>query len=152
MNILLVEDNPAAVRLVREAIAECGLEAEVHSVASGEEGLACLRRLDPGGVAVDLVLLDLNLPGLHGREVLAEAKGDPELRHVPIVVLSSSSAPEDVAGAYAAHANSYMVKPTSFDECVTQMRSLVSFWSKTACLPEWPHRRAAASDATGVSS
>jgi CheY-like chemotaxis protein len=148
----LVDDNSADVRLVKEAIAECGVDVQVRAVSSGEEGLACLRRRAPGEAAVDLVFLDLNLPGLNGQEVLAEAKRDPVLRSVPIVVLSSSAALDDVALAYAAHANSYVVKPESFDECVNQMRCLLTYWCKAVLLPARVSRQVTPDGSAGALS
>jgi chemotaxis family two-component system response regulator Rcp1 len=135
MNILLVEDNPADVRLVREACAEAGVSAALHWVADGVAALDFLRR---GGLAEaalpDLVLLDLNLPGLGGQELLAEIKGDPALATVPVVVLTSSAARRDVLDCYRGHANAYMVKPTDFDAYLALVRLIDAHWLRGAVL------------------
>ena len=137
MHILLVEDNPADARLVREALAESDVGAELHWVSSGEEALSFLRHGEPflTAPAPDLVLLDLNLPGLRGQEVLIEIKQDPFLRRIPVVVLTSSSAPRDVLDAYDAHANSYMVKPVDFEQFLALVATIRGYWLTSALLP-----------------
>lgn len=137
MDILLVEDNPADVRLIREALAEDGMAADLHWSASGESALEYLRAsgspANPG--LPDLVLLDLNLPGLNGHEVLAEIKGDKRLRRIPVVVLTSSTARRDVLSAYDEHANAYVVKPDDYDEFLSLVGSLRSYWRDSVLLP-----------------
>lgn len=137
MNILLVEDNPADVRLVREAVAEHHLPAALHWVASGEEALAFVRRQGAHleAPSPDLVLLDLNLPGMNGHEVLQALKRAPETMHIPVVVLSSSSAPTDVLAAYQAHVNAYVVKPDTFDRFLELVRSIEAYWLEAVLLP-----------------
>ena len=137
MHILLVEDNPADARLVREALAESDVGAELQWVSSGEEALSFLRRGKhyPNAPVPDLVLLDLNLPGLRGQEVLIEIKQDPALRRIPVVVLSSSSARRDVLDAYDAHANSYMVKPVDFDQFLVLVATIRGYWLSSVLLP-----------------
>lgn len=137
MHILLVEDNPADVRLVREAVSEHALEATLHWVANGEAALAFVRRQGEHHAAPepDLVLLDLNLPGVHGHEVLQTLKSDPTTLHIPVVVLSSSSQPSDVLRAYRNHGNAYVVKPGDFDEFLALVGSIQSYWLDTVLLP-----------------
>ena len=130
MDILVIEDNPADVRLVREALAEGGVPAELHWAPTGEEALDFLRRRGEhaGRRTPDLVLLDLNLPGLHGQEVLSEIKRDPELRHIPVVVLTSSTEPSDLQRAYDAGTNAYIAKPTEFAQFLSAMKHVCEFW------------------------
>lgn len=135
--ILLVEDNPADIRLTQEVFAEIGLPHRVHVARDGEEALAMLRRQGPHAALPepDLVLLDLNLPRKDGREVLAEAKSDPRLSHIPILVLSTSRAERDVLSCYRLHANCYLQKPVDFEAFATLIRGLEEFWLKRASLP-----------------
>jgi two-component system, chemotaxis family, response regulator Rcp1 len=137
MDILLVDDNPADVRLVREALAEGEVPAELHWAASGEEALDFLRHAGKhtAQAAPDLVLLDLNLPGLNGHEVLAEIKRDPALLRIPVVVLTSSANPADVLAAYGAHANAYLVKPQDYEEFLSLVGSIRNHWLTTVMLP-----------------
>ncbi len=129
--ILVVDDSSADVRLLREAVREQGIVAELLAVEDGEQALARLAR----GLRPDLVLLDLNLPRLDGREVLTAMKGDPDLRAIPVIVLSTSSSPGDVADCYARHANSYLVKPMHLEELGAVMRAIDCFWLRLARLP-----------------
>lgn len=137
MNILLVEDNPADMRLVREALAESTVEATLHWVADGGAALDFLHRRGAHAQAPvpDLVLLDLNLPGIGGKEVLAEIKRDPLLGSVPVVVLTSSAARQDVLDAYRAHGNAYMVKPTDFEDYLSLVSRIESYWLDAVLLP-----------------
>jgi two-component system, chemotaxis family, response regulator Rcp1 len=137
MDILLVEDNPADARLVREALAEGGVSAALHWVSSGEDALSFLRPADhrPAACRPDLVLLDLNLPGLNGHEVLAEIKRDPALLRIPVVVLTSSANPSDVLTAYGAHANAYLIKPEDYDEFLSLVGSIRNHWLSSVLLP-----------------
>lgn len=137
MNILLVEDNPADMRLVREALAESTVEAALHWVADGSAALDFLHRRGAHAQAPvpDLVLLDLNLPGIGGKEVLAEIKRDPQLGSVPVVVLTSSAARQDVLDAYRAHGNAYMVKPTDFEDYLSLVSRIQSYWLDAVLLP-----------------
>jgi CheY-like chemotaxis protein len=132
MRILVVEDSPADVRLLREAVREQAIDAELHAVEDGERALAHLH----GGVGrPDLILLDLNLPRRDGREVLRELKRDPDLLSIPVIVLSTSAAPRDIADCYALHANSYLVKPMGLDEFGDLVRAIDVFWLRMAQLP-----------------
>lgn len=138
MEILLVEDNPADVRLVREALAEGQVHAGLHWSASGEDALHYLRHTgahDDAHATPDLVLLDLNLPGLNGQEVLMSIKSDPALLRIPVVVLTSSANPADVQAAYGRHANAYLVKPQDYDEFLTLVGSIRNHWLTAVLLP-----------------
>jgi CheY-like chemotaxis protein len=135
--ILLVEDNAGDVRLTREALKEHRLLHNLSVVGDGEEALRFLRRQDPfvGAPRPDLILLDLNLPRVSGREVLSVVKGDPELRAIPVVILTSSEAPEDVMRAYELQANCYVRKPVGFTEFGEALRSIDHFWLTVVTLP-----------------
>ena len=133
MSVLLVEDNPGDVRLMKEALREGGLWMDLSVVGDGVEAMAFLRK--QGSYAdvpsPDLVLLELNLPRKDGREVLAEVKEDPILRSIPVVVLTSSNHQRDVQMANELHADGYIIKPGSLDQLVAVMRSLENSWSRT---------------------
>lgn len=137
IDILLVEDNPADAELTREAMAESRLLNRLHVVRDGVEALAFLRREGGyGGVPrPDLVLLDLNLPRKDGRAVLTEMKGDPGLRRIPVVVLTSSQAEQDVARAYELNANCYVTKPVDLEQFLMIVRSIEQFWFTVVKLP-----------------
>jgi len=138
LRVLLVEDNPGDQRLVAEGLRQGPERREIFTVSDGEEALAYLRGggdRPPAG-RPDLILLDLNLPGRHGREVLAEIKSDPLLRLIPVVVLTSSAADSDIQASYEAQANCYVQKPTELDELLRVMRLIDSFWLSTALLPQ----------------
>jgi chemotaxis family two-component system response regulator Rcp1 len=137
IEILLVEDSPADVRLTEEALREGGLEHALHVARDGEEALAFLRREGHHADAPrpDLILLDLNLPGKDGREVLADVKKDPDLRRVPVVVLTTSKAEEDVARTYDLHANCYITKPVGLENFVDVLQQVQGFWTQIVRLP-----------------
>ncbi len=139
--ILLVEDRAADVRLTREALKEHKLLHNLSVVADGEQAIAFLRREGVHGAAPrpDLILLDLNLPKVDGRQVLKAIKNDPVLQHIPVVVLTSSSSPEDVESAYALGANCYVTKPVGFVEFGEVVRSVDCFWLSVVTLP--PRKR-----------
>lgn len=132
IRILLVEDNKADALLIQEALRQVAEGHVVDVVVDGEQALEHLRG---GGERPDLVLLDLNLPRKDGREVLAEVKSDPELRSIPVIVLTTSSAPRDVAFAYRHHANCYVRKPLGMDRLLEAATSIRDFWLQTATLP-----------------
>jgi two-component system, chemotaxis family, response regulator Rcp1 len=136
--VLLVEDNPADVRLFREALRDRKAELDLHVVDNGEDALRFLRREGPFHSAPkpDLIVLDLNLPRKDGREVLAEVKQDPGLRRIPVVVLTTSNAESDVTRAYDLHANCYLRKPSDLDEFISAVRACESFWLNIVRLPE----------------
>jgi len=135
--LLLVEDNPGDVRLAREALREVGWDADLHALVDGVEALAYLRTAAGQAAAPrpDLILLDLNLPRLDGRETLKALKLDPALQAIPVIVFSSSRSEDDVAASYALHANCYVPKPASFDEYERIFRSIQGFWGGSALLP-----------------
>jgi chemotaxis family two-component system response regulator Rcp1 len=128
--ILLVEDSPSDVRITRDAIADAKILNELHVVSNGEEALKFLRREGDFRDAArpDLILLDLNLPRVSGLDVLAEIKSDPELRRIPVAVLTTSSEDRDIVGAYDRHVNCYLTKPVDFNEFARVVRSIEDFF------------------------
>jgi two-component system, chemotaxis family, response regulator Rcp1 len=138
IQILLVEDQPADVRLTKEILADGKVANDVHVATDGEQAMAFLRREGEfaGSPLPDLVLLDLNLPRMDGREVLAEIKSDPELLRTPVIVLTTSSAERDVLDAYEHRANAYVTKPIDLDEFVSAVASIEQFWLTFVRLPE----------------
>ncbi len=140
IQILLVEDNDGDVFLTMEALKEAKIANSVHVVHDGIEAMEFLRREEKYADAPrpDLVLLDLNLPRKDGREVLADVKSDPALRTIPVVVLSSSSAEQDVLQSYDLHANCYIVKPVDFHGLMHVVKSIQDFWVAVVKLPSRP--------------
>lgn len=137
IEILLVEDSPSDALMTREALAESRVLNQLHEVTNGADALAYLRRSGrfAGATRPDLVLLDWKLPGLSGEEVLAEIRRDPELTDVPVVVLSTSKAEEDVLRSYGLHANCFITKPIEFERFVEVVRSIGDFWFSIVTLP-----------------
>jgi chemotaxis family two-component system response regulator Rcp1 len=137
VELLLVEDNPGDVELTREALTEARVRNHLAVVSDGVEALRFLRREGPhaGSPRPDLILLDLNLPRMDGREVLAAIKRDPALRRIPVVVLTTSEAERDILEAYQLHANAYIVKPVDLDQFLGVVRSIESFWLAVVKLP-----------------
>jgi two-component system, chemotaxis family, response regulator Rcp1 len=137
VQILIVEDNPADARLVREVMRDSKVLNEIQWVPDGVEALAFLRRQGKYANALrpNLIFLDLNMPRKDGRDVLREVKADTELRRIPIVVMTSSQADEDIARAYDQHANCYVRKPIDFAQFHAVVKSLESFWFATVELP-----------------
>lgn len=137
VEILLVEDNPGDVRLTMEALKEGKLLNHVSVAEDGMEALAFLHQEGKyaGRPRPDLILLDLNLPKKDGREVLAEIKEDPELRHIPVVVLTTSTAEHDVLKTYDLHANCYINKPVDFEQFLQVVKSVGDFWFSVVILP-----------------
>lgn len=135
--ILLVEDNPGDVLLTKEAFREGRLAHRLSIVEDGEEAIRFLRRMGPYSKAPrpDVILLDLNLPKKDGRELLAEIKDDPALRYIPIIVLTTSDAEQDVWKAYRLHANCYLTKPVNLDDFIRKIRSFEDFWLTVVRLP-----------------
>jgi len=135
--ILLVEDNPADVLMTRSAFEDFKITNTLHVVDDGVEALEFLRGQGAfaGSPRPDLIMLDLNLPRMNGREVLAEIKADPELRHIPVVVLTTSRAEQDILEAYDLHANCYIVKPVGFVNFVEAIKSIKSYWFSLVTLP-----------------
>jgi chemotaxis family two-component system response regulator Rcp1 len=137
IEILLVEDNYADIRLTEEVFKECQAPHRLSVVRNGEEAIAWLRRQGRyvAKPRPDLVLLDLNLPRMDGRAVLAEVKADADLRSIPIVVLSTSSADGDLIMSYDLHANCYLTKPLGLQEFEAVVRAIEVFWLKFVKLP-----------------
>ena len=136
-HLLVVEDDPGDVLLTREALAGTTTSLDVHVVEDGEAAVDFLRREGDHGDAPrpDLVFLDLNLPRLDGREVLARIKSDPGLRSIPVVVLTTSKADEDVRRSYELHANAYVTKPAELDRFLSVVRVVGEFFLTVARLP-----------------
>jgi two-component system, chemotaxis family, response regulator Rcp1 len=137
IEILLVEDNPGDVRLTREALEEAKVRNNLHVVDDGVKALQFLRREGEyaGATRPDLILLDLNLPRMGGREVLMEIKADPNLLQIPVVVLTSSEAEQDIVKAYELHANCYITKPVNLDRFIAVVKSIEDFWFTIVRLP-----------------
>jgi len=137
ISILLVEDNPGDVRLMREALVTNGTSSRLLVVEDGEAALRFLHRKPPYMDAdrPDLIFLDLNLPRKDGREVLAQIKKDPDLRTIPVIVLTTSDANNDVQQAYELHANCYIRKPSDLDEYLKAIQTCEFFWCSVVQLP-----------------
>jgi CheY-like chemotaxis protein len=137
IEVLLVEDDEGDVIITREALAEGKVLNRLHVVGDGVEAVAYLRRKKPHADATrpDLILLDLNLPKRDGHQVLEDIKGDTNLRRIPVVVLSTSSADEDILRSYDLHANAYVTKPVDFDRFVDVIRQIDDFFISVANLP-----------------
>ena len=144
VEILLVDDNPGDVALTKVALRDARIMNHIHVASDGAEALAFLKR--QGGFAdaprPDLVLLDLRMPKVDGHQVLAEMKADPELRRIPVIVMSSSSAEKDLVRAYDAQISAYLVKPSNFDEYFNAIRAVKELWFHIVALP--PKARSAA--------
>jgi CheY-like chemotaxis protein len=137
VEVLLVEDDPGDVLITQEAFKDYRIANNLSVVSNGEDAIAYLRGEGRfgGTPRPDLVLLDLNLPRRNGREVLKEVKGDPELRRIPVVVLTTSDAEEDVLASYDLHANAFVRKPVDFDQFVTAVRAIDDFYLTVVRLP-----------------
>ena len=137
IDILLVEDNPGDVRLTRECFKEAKVRTVLHVVNDGEEAFEFLNRRGrfAGAPRPDLVLLDLNMPRMDGREFLARFKQEERFKRIPVVVLTISKAEEDVRTSYGLHANCYIVKPIDFDRFLSVARAVEEFWLTVARLP-----------------
>ncbi len=138
VEILLVEDNPGDVRLTQEALREAKVRNNLQVVQDGEAALNFLYRKDGFSDAPrpDIILLDLNLPKKNGQEVLAEIKADPCLRRIPVVILTTSKAEEDILKSYDLHANCYVTKPVDFEQFIRVIKSIQEFWLTVVKLPE----------------
>lgn len=139
-DILVVDDSAKDVRLIREVLREQGLKHRLHIAHDGGEALRMLRRQPPHDdlPSPDLVLLDINLPTLSGVEVLESIKQDPELRMLPVLMLSTSRADSDVSACYARHANGYLVKPSNYDEFADLMQLTLRYWLERTQPPPRP--------------
>ena len=137
IEILLVEDNPGDVRLTMEALKDGKVHNKLHVTRDGMEAMAFLHREGKYADAPhpDLILLDLDLPKKDGREVLAEIKEDPTLKHVPVVVLTGSKAEEDILKTYSLHANCYITKPVGLEQFIMVVKSIENFWLTIVKLP-----------------
>jgi chemotaxis family two-component system response regulator Rcp1 len=137
ISILLVEDNPGDVRLTTEALKEANMTNDLYVVADGVEAMSFLRRegqyIDT--VRPDVILLDLNLPKKDGRQVLSEIKADEDLRRIPVVVLTTSEAEQDILTTYNLHANCYISKPVDLDQFIRVVQAIEDFWLCVVKLP-----------------
>lgn len=140
IDVLLVEDNPGDVRLTEEAFAEAKISNDLHVVRDGESALDFVYRRGEyeSAPTPDLVLLDLNLPKVDGTEVLEAIKTDDALKRIPVIVLTSSSAEEDIVESYELHTNAYLTKPVDPDEFVELVQSFEEFWFTLVKLPPEP--------------
>lgn len=136
-NFLLVEDNPGDVRLTQEALKSHKVKNNLHVVNDGEEAMAFLRKQGryKDAPRPDIILLDLNLPKKDGREVLAEIKSEPGLKTIPVVIISSSEAEQDIIKSYDLNANCYVTKPVNFDRFIKVVQSINDFWLTIVKLP-----------------
>ncbi|MBL0313125.1 MAG: response regulator [Holophagaceae bacterium] len=137
IEILLIEDNPGDVRLTQEALKEGKVRNVLSVVQDGVEAIAFLKRQGSYARArrPDLIVLDLNLPRKDGREVLAEIKEDQDLRRIPVVILTTSSAEQDIVRTYNLHANCYIIKPLDMDQFINVVKSIEDFWLTVVKLP-----------------
>lgn len=137
VEILLVEDSPGDVRLIKEAIKECKLKNNLSVVGNGLEAMAFLRRQGKYAHAPrpDLILLDLNLPVKDGRKVLAELMADPKLSIIPVVVLTTSQADQDILKSYQLNANCYVTKPIDLDQFLVVVKAIDTFWLSIVKFP-----------------
>ncbi len=140
IEILMIEDNPGDVRLTREVLKDASMVNSLHSVKDGEEAMHYLYHTGAYTAAVrpDLILLDLNLPRMGGLEILQKIKSDKTLRSIPVVILTSSQAEQDIVAGYEGYANAYITKPVSLDQFSRVVMSIEGFWLETARLPRQP--------------
>ena len=140
VEILLVEDNPGDVRLTQEALQEGKIVNNLYVVGDGVEALAFLRREGAFAQAPrpHIILLDLNLPRMSGTEVLAQIKSDPQLRQIPVAILTTSRADQDIVRTYDLHANCYIVKPVDFEQFIHVVQQIQDFWFSIVKLPTPP--------------
>ncbi len=138
IEVLLVEDNPADMRLMLEALKDSKVCNNLHVKHDGESAMSFLRRRGEyaGAPEPHLILLDLNLPGKDGREVLDEIKNDPDLKHIPVVVVTTSTAEADVLKSYCLHANCYVTKPVNLDQFIKVVNAIEDFWFTIVKLPK----------------
>ena len=138
IKILLVEDNPGDIRLTKEVLKDGKIKNTLEVVTDGEEAIFYLRKTGEytNATSPDLILLDLNLPKKDGREVLAEIKADLELRLIPVIVLTTSEAEQDILNMYAHHANCYITKPVDFNQFINVIKSIEEFWLSIVKLPK----------------
>jgi CheY-like chemotaxis protein len=137
ITILVVDDNPTDIMIMREAFASTKVQVDLQTACDGVAALQFLRRMGPNIDAPrpDLILLDLNMPGKNGHEVLAEIKADESLRSIPVVILTTSQSEDDLARAYASHVNCYIRKPVDFEKFMKVVASIEEFWFAVVSLP-----------------
>ncbi|MGW0969580.1 response regulator [Streptomyces sp. NPDC002516] len=137
IDVLLVEDDPGDELMTREAFEDNKIGNTLHVVRDGEEALDFLYRrgAHTGAPRPDLILLDLNLPKYDGRQVLEKIKSDPSLSHIPVVVLTTSAAEEDILRSYKLHANAYVTKPVDLDQFIAAVRQIDDFFVQVVRLP-----------------
>jgi chemotaxis family two-component system response regulator Rcp1 len=137
IDILLVEDNPGDIRLTQEAFKDGKINNKLNVVMDGEEALLYLKKTGQYAEATtpDIILLDLNLPKKDGREVLAEIKDDPNIKCIPVIILTTSAAQSDILNTYSNHANCYIMKPVDFNQFITVIRTIEDFWLSIVKLP-----------------
>jgi CheY-like chemotaxis protein len=141
IEILLVEDNPGDVRLTRESLHDARVNNNMIVAGDGLEALACLRREGQyaDSTRPDLILLDLNLPRMNGFEVLDAIKEDPDLKRIPVVVLTTSQAEQDIIQSYNLYANAYVTKPVDLEQFIKVIKSIEGFWLEIVKLPNGHH-------------
>lgn len=138
VEILMIEDNPGDVRLTKEAMRANKVKNNMNIAVDGVEALAYLRREGKYSNAIkpNLIILDLNLPKKNGIEVVKEIKNDPQLKRIPVVILTTSKSEEDIIKSYNLHANCYITKPIDLDQFVNMVRSIEDFWLEIVTLPK----------------
>ncbi|HLO29789.1 MAG TPA: response regulator [Anaerolineales bacterium] len=141
IEILLVEDNPGDVRLTRESLGEAKVRNNMVVASDGVEAMACLRQEGEyvNATRPDLILLDLNLPRMNGFEVLDAIKEDPDLKRIPVVVLTTSQAEQDIIRSYNLYANAYVNKPVDLEQFIQVIKSIEGFWLEVVKLPDGKH-------------
>lgn len=141
IEILLVEDNPGDVRLTRESLHDAKVHNHMLVASDGVEALECLRREGKykNATRPDLVLLDLNLPRMNGFEVLDAIKEDPDLKRIPVVVLTTSQAEQDIIQSYNLHANAFVTKPVDLEQFIKVIKAIEGFWLEIVKLPNGKH-------------
>jgi CheY-like chemotaxis protein len=137
IDVLLIEDDPGDILITREAFEHHKIHNTLHVARDGQEGLDYLHQRGPheGAQRPDLILMDLNLPKYDGRQLLEQIKSDPDLCHIPLVVLTTSAAEEDILRSYRLHANAYVTKPVGFDEFMNVIRQIDEFFVQVVRLP-----------------
>jgi len=137
LEILLVEDNKGDIGLITEFLSDAKVITNIHIAEDGEEAIRFLCSKDKflGSTLPDIIILDLNLPKKDGREVLKEIKENDDLKNIPVIILTTSSAEKDILRVYDLHANAYIVKPLDFDEFMKVIKSITDFWFKAVTLP-----------------
>lgn len=141
IDILLIEDNPGDVRLVEEALKSTESQTTLHTISTGTAAIELLRQENGSGLPFvpDIAFVDLNLPGKDGCDVLEAIRDDPQLGHLPVIMLTSSKDSEDIDQCYNATANAYLTKPDSPDGFVSLVKAVEQFWFESAQLPPIPH-------------